>query len=68
MKNAKYTKTAPNKVCATASPSSGSLVDPIMDSCPILNKYPMTDKITMANADKTVQKYAFPVDTTGFIM
>lgn len=66
-KNAKYTKTAPKTVLATSAPFSGSLVDPTIDSCPILNKYPITDNITTPNTDNIVQKYAFPEDTTAFI-
>lgn len=43
-------------------------MDPTIDSWPMLNKYPSTDKIIMAKMDKMVQKYAFPDDTTGFIV
>lgn len=67
-KNAKYTKTALKMVPATAPPSSGSLMEPIIDSWPVLNNKPRTDNITTANVESTVQKYALPLDTTAFIM
>lgn len=55
-------------VLAASFPFSGSFMDPTIDSWPMLNKYPSTDKIIMAKMDKMVQKYAFPDDTTGFIV
>ena len=42
-------------------------MDPIIDSWPTLNKYPITDNITIPKMDNIVQKYALPEDTTGFI-
>lgn len=67
-KNAKYTKTPPNTVLATAFPSSGSFIEPINDSLFVLNKYPITDNITIANDDSMKQQYAWNVDTTGFMI
>lgn len=43
-----------------AGPSSGSLIDPTKDSWLVLNKWPITERITTPKADKTVQNQALP--------
>lgn len=43
-----------------AGPFSGSLIDPTNDSWFCLNRYPITLRITTANAESTVQNHAFP--------
>lgn len=58
MKNAAYKAIAPKIVLATAGPSVGSFIDPIMVSWFVLNKNAITDKITIPNADITVQNQA----------
>lgn len=66
-KNARYTNTAPNTVFATSLPFSGSLTEPTIDSCSMLNKYPITERMTTPKIERIVQKYALPLDTTAFI-
>lgn len=43
-----------------AAPSLGSLMEPTMDSLPLLNSRPSTPRMTMPNAEITVQNQAFP--------
>ena len=60
MKKPRYTSAAMYTVCATAGPSTGSLIEPTKDSWFVLNRCAITDKMTTPHADNTVQNQALP--------
>ena len=78
-----YTATAPNTAVATAAPSFGSSVWPIMTGFPVywyisyilnyslknctLNIAPIVERITIAKTETTMHDHALRAETTGFM-
>lgn len=63
-----YMATAIKIDAATAPPSSGSSVWPIIEWWFFLKRLPSTERINMAKKDTTTQLHAFIEETTGFMM
>jgi len=60
--------TAEKTVAATAAPSLGSSVEPIIEWWFALKRAPMIERITIAKTDITMQLHACPTEKTGFIL